>query len=56
LAATTAPHPSEAFRQGVRDLRWIEGQNTTIEYRDAARRFERLPDLAAQLVGLNVTS
>jgi putative tryptophan/tyrosine transport system substrate-binding protein len=54
LAATHAPHLSEAFRQGLRDLGWIEGQNITIEYRDAGGRLERLPDLAAQLVSLNV--
>ena len=54
LAATPAPHLVEAFRQGLRDLGWIEGQNIAIEYRDAEGQFERLPDLAAQLVGLNV--
>jgi len=54
LAATPAPHLSAAFRQGLRDLGWIEGQNITIEYRDAEGRAERLPDLAAQLVSLNV--
>lgn len=54
LAATPAPHLSEAFRQGLRDLGWIEGQNIIIEYRDAGGRIERLPDLAAQLVSLGV--
>jgi ABC-type uncharacterized transport system substrate-binding protein len=54
LAATPQPHLSKAFLQGLRDLGWIEGQNITIEYRDAGGRLERLPDLAAQLVSLNV--
>src|SRR5215471_12883465 len=54
LAATPQPHLSEAFSLGLRDLGWIEGQNITIEYRDAGGRLERLPDLAAQLVRLNV--
>jgi putative tryptophan/tyrosine transport system substrate-binding protein len=54
LAATNSPHLSEAFRQGLRDFGWIEGQNIIIEYRDAGGRLERLPDLAAQLVSLNV--
>ncbi len=44
----------EAFRQGLRDLGWVEGQNIAIEYRWAEGRLERLPDLAAELVRLNV--
>jgi putative ABC transport system substrate-binding protein len=44
----------EAFRQGLRDLGWIEGQNITIESRYAEERAERLPDLAAELVQLPV--
>jgi putative ABC transport system substrate-binding protein len=44
----------EAFLQGLRDLGYIEGQNIVIEYRHAAGRAERLPDLAAELVRLNV--
>jgi putative tryptophan/tyrosine transport system substrate-binding protein len=43
-----------AFRQGLRDLGYVEGQNMTIEYRWAEGRFERLPDLAAELVRLKV--
>src|SRR5919199_3260068 len=44
----------EAFRQGLRDLGWVEGQNLTIEYRTAENHPERLPALAAELVSLPV--
>jgi len=40
----------DAFRQGLRDLGWIEGQNVQIEYRWAHGESERLRDLAAELV------
>ena len=52
-AAADAPR-AEAFRQGLRDLGYIEGQNITIEYRYEARTFERLPELAAELVRLKI--
>jgi putative ABC transport system substrate-binding protein len=44
----------EAFKQGLRDLGWIEGQNIAIEYRWAAGQVERLQALAAELVRLQV--
>lgn len=44
----------EAFRQGLRALGWVEGQNIAIEYRYAEDKVERLPDLAADLVRLKV--
>ena len=44
----------DAFRQGLRELGWIEGQNITIEYRYAGGRVDRLPSLADELVRLNV--
>ena len=44
----------DAFRQGLRDLGWIEGQNIVIEYRYAEGKNERLADLAADLVRLKV--
>ena len=42
----------EAFRQELRKLGWIEGQNITIEYRFAERKPERVPELVADLVRL----
>ena len=44
----------EAFRQEMRKLGWIEGKNFTFEYRFAEGKFDRLPDLAADLVRLKV--
>lgn len=43
-----------AFRDGLRDMGWIVGQNIAIEPRWAEGRFEGLPDLAAELVRLKV--
>ena len=53
-SSTAAPHLREAFRQGLRELGWVEGQNIVIEYRFAEGRSERLPDLAAELIRLKV--
>jgi putative ABC transport system substrate-binding protein len=47
-------HPPEAFRQGLRDLGYVEGRNVVIEYRNAEGKPERLPALAAELVALKV--
>ena len=44
----------EAFRQGLRDLGYVEGRNVVIEYRYAGEKSERLPALAAELVRLKV--
>jgi putative tryptophan/tyrosine transport system substrate-binding protein len=51
---TVNPSVLEAFRQGLRDLGWVEGQNIVIEYRSAEGRYDRLPDIAAELVRLKV--
>jgi putative ABC transport system substrate-binding protein len=53
--AAEASSPSwEAFRQGLRDLGYVEGHNIVLEYRFAAGQLERLPALAAELVQLPV--
>jgi ABC-type uncharacterized transport system substrate-binding protein len=44
----------DAFRQGLRELGYVEGRNMRIEYRSADGRSERFPDLAAELVRLKV--
>jgi len=44
----------EAFRQGLRDAGYIEGQDIIVEYRFAQGKFDRLPALAAELVGLQL--
>jgi putative ABC transport system substrate-binding protein len=42
------------FRQGLRDLGYVEGQNIRFEFRSAEGHLERLPELAAELVGLKI--
>ena len=54
LDRTAAPDLPEAFRQGLRDLGYVEGRNVVIEYRHAEGKVERLPAVAAELVALKV--
>jgi putative ABC transport system substrate-binding protein len=51
---SASPARIEAFRQGLRELRYVEGKNIIIEWRYAEGKLDRLPALAAELVGLNV--
>jgi ABC-type uncharacterized transport system substrate-binding protein len=44
----------DAFRQGLRELGYVESRNIVIEYRSAEGRNDRLPELAAELVRLKV--
>jgi len=55
LAAVTPLQPNlDAFRQGLRERGYVEGQNLAIEYRFAEGKYERLPGLASELVQLKV--
>src|SRR5262245_36712165 len=48
------PVRSEALRQGLRELGYVEGKSIVIEWRSAEGKLDRLPALAAELVGLKV--
>ncbi len=51
--ATNAPN-LDAFRQGLRELGYVEGKDFSIEHRSVDGRVDRYPQLAAELVGLKV--
>src|SRR5947199_9332176 len=59
LVRTTTPQDSAhlvaAFRRGLAEIGYVEGQNVTIEYRYALNQVERWPALMADLVGRGVS-
>jgi putative tryptophan/tyrosine transport system substrate-binding protein len=53
-SAQTNAADAHAFREGLREHGWVEGQTIAIEYRWALGKLDRLPELAAELVRLQV--
>src|ERR1700726_2749468 len=54
LSSGVAAFERLAFRQGLGESGYVEGQNVVIEYRVAEGHYDRLPALAAELVGHKV--
>jgi len=52
--SSTASARFDAFRQGLRELGYVDGKNSVIEYRLAEGKPDRLPELATELVNLKV--
>jgi putative tryptophan/tyrosine transport system substrate-binding protein len=54
LSPEVAPHFVSAFRQGLKEQGFVEGQNVAVEYRWAYGHYDRLPEFAADLVHRHV--
>jgi putative ABC transport system substrate-binding protein len=54
VSASSGAPRIEAFRQGLRELGYVEGNNILLEYRYAESKLDRLPALAVELVRLKV--
>ena len=54
VSASTNSARTEAFREGLRELGYVEGKNIDIEWRYAEGKLDRLPALVAELVRLKV--
>src|SRR5262245_16368740 len=54
VSPSTIPARVEAFRQGLRELSYVEGKNIVINWRTADGKPDRLPGLATELARLNV--
>jgi putative ABC transport system substrate-binding protein len=54
VSPSTISARTEAFRQGLRELGYVEGKNIFVEWRSAEEKLDRLSDLAAELVRLKV--
>ena len=55
VGVPSTPGPNvEAFRQGLKDLGYVEGKNIVIEFRYAEGKPDRIPSLVAELVQLKV--
>jgi putative ABC transport system substrate-binding protein len=48
------PHLWQATRDGLRDLGYVEGQNLVIEFRSAGGRFDKVPEILAELIRIPV--
>ena len=53
-SSSTSQSNTDAFRQGLKDLGYVEGKNIVIEWRFAEGKLDRLPELAAELLRLRV--
>jgi putative ABC transport system substrate-binding protein len=53
-SAVASAHQAAAFRKGLNEIGYIEGRNVTIEYHWLDGQYDRLPALAAELVGRRV--